>query len=94
MVAPAIGNHEYFDEFEDTPRQRRVMARHWPATFALPGNGAPGVEKSSYWFDYQGVRFAVLDGTSAMGLGTAQAQAHWLDTVLGRGSLLGVMRCS
>lgn len=82
MLAPAIGNHEYFEEFEDTPQERRVMARHWPATFALPGNGAEGAEKSTYWFDYQGVRFAVLDGTSAMDLGTAQAQARWLDQVL------------
>lgn len=82
MLAPAIGNHEYFDAFEDTPRQRRVMAGHWPVTFALPGNGAPGVEKSTYWFDQQGVRFVVLDGTSAIDLGTARAQAQWLDGVL------------
>ena len=58
------------------------MARHWPATFALPHNGAPGVEQSTYWFDYQSVRFVVLDGTSAMDLGTAEAQAAWLDSVL------------
>lgn len=82
LLAPAIGNHEYFEEFEDTPQERRVMARHWPATFALPGNGAPGAEKSTYWFDYQSVRFVVLDGTSAMDLGTADAQAAWLDRVL------------
>ena len=82
MLAPAIGNHEYFEEFEDTPQERRVMARHWPATFALPGNGAPAARESTYWFDYQSVRFVVLDGTSAMDLGTAQAQAQWLDTVL------------
>lgn len=82
VLAPAIGNHEYFEELEDTPQERRVMARHWPATFALPHNGAPGVEQSTYWFDYQSVRFVVLDGTSAMDLGTAEAQAAWLDSVL------------
>ncbi|MEG0182741.1 MAG: metallophosphoesterase family protein, partial [Stenotrophomonas sp.] len=81
-VAPAIGNHEYFEEFEDTPQERRVLGRHWPMTFALPRNGVNAADTSTYWFDYQGVRIAVLDGTSALDLGTAQAQAAWLDTVL------------
>ncbi len=81
-VAPAAGNHEYFEEFEDTPQERRVLGRHWPATFALPRNGAPAAESTSYWFDYQGVRIAVLDGTSVLDLGTGAAQAAWLDQVL------------
>lgn len=82
VVAPAPGNHEYFEEFEDTPRERRVLGAHWPLQFALPGNGAPAVERTSYWFDYQDVRVVVLDGTSALDLGTARAQARWLDGVL------------
>ena len=81
-VAPAPGNHEYFEEFEDTPRERRVLGAHWPVQFALPGNGAPGAERTTYWFDYQDVRVAVIDGTSALDLGTAKAQARWLDGVL------------
>ena len=82
MVAPAIGNHEYFEEFEDTPQERRVLGKHWPLQFALPANGAPGAELTTYWFDYQGIRIAVIDGTSALDLGTAKAQAKWLDKVL------------
>lgn len=82
MVAPAIGNHEYFEEFEDTPQERRVLGKHWPVTFALPRNGVDAAATSTYWFDYQGVRIAVLDGTSALDLGTARAQAQWLDGVL------------
>lgn len=82
VVAPAIGNHEYFEEFEDTPRERRVLGAHWPLTFALPGNGVAGAKGTTYWFDYQGVRVAVIDGTSALDLGTASAQARWLDGVL------------
>ena len=27
LVAPVTGNHEYFEEFEDTPRERRVSGR-------------------------------------------------------------------
>lgn len=81
-VAPAPGNHEYFEEFEDTPQERRVLGSHWPLTFALPRNGMKEVAGTSYWFDYQSVRVAVIDGTSALDLGTAQAQAQWLDGVL------------
>lgn len=82
LVAPAIGNHEYFEEFEDTPRERRVLGAHWPLTFALPGNGVTEAASTTYWFDVQGVRVAVVDGTSALDLGTARAQARWLDGVL------------
>ncbi len=82
-VAPAPGNHEYFEEFEDTPQERRVLGGHWPVTFALPANGPAETAKTTYWFDYQDVRVAVVDGTSALDLGTAQAQAKWLDKVLG-----------
>jgi hypothetical protein len=82
VVAPAIGNHEYFEEFEDTPRERRVLGAHWPLAFALPGNGAAEAASTTYWFDYQGVRVAVIDGTSVLDLGTASAQARWLDGVL------------
>ena len=81
-VAPAAGNHEYAELFEDTPEEVSVLAPHWPVSFALPGNGAASAARTSYWFDYQGVRVAVLDGTSALELGTAAAQAAWLDQVL------------
>jgi len=82
-VAPAPGNHEYHEEFEDTPRERRVLGGHWPVTFALPRNGPAEAADTTYWFDYQDVRVAVIDGTSALDLGTGQAQARWLDKVLG-----------
>ena len=82
LVAPAIGNHEYFEEFEDTPRERRVLGAHWPLTFALPGNGVAEAASTTYWFDAQGVRVVVIDGTSALDLDTAAAQARWLDGVL------------
>lgn len=81
-VAPAAGNHEYFEEFEDTPQERRVLGGHWPVTFALPRNGATDTPGTTYWFDYQGLRVVVLDGTSAVDHGTAKAQAGWLDGVL------------
>ena len=77
LAAPAAGNHEYFEEFEDTPQERRVLGQPWPLAFALPRNGAPGAEATTYWFDMQDLRVVVLDGTSALDLGTARAQARW-----------------
>jgi 3',5'-cyclic AMP phosphodiesterase CpdA len=81
-IAPAPGNHEYREEFEDTPQEHRVLGSHWPVTFALPHNGPAETARTSYWFDYQNLRVAVIDGTSALDLGTGQAQAAWLDKVL------------
>jgi len=81
-VAPAPGNHEYHEEFEDTPQQRRALGGHWPVTFALPRNGPTATAQTTYWFDYQDVRIAVIDGTSALDLDTGAAQAAWLDQVL------------
>lgn len=80
--APAPGNHEFFEEHEDTPQERRVLGEQWKHHFALPANGAAGVEPTTYWFDYQGIRFAVIDGTSALDLDAASTQAEWLDKVL------------
>ena len=82
LVAPAAGNHEYFEEFKDTPQERRVLGAHWPVNFALPRNGVEGAADTTYWFDVQDARIVVLDGTSALDLGTARAQAAWLDQVL------------
>jgi len=82
MTAPAAGNHEYADLHPDTPQETKVLAPHWPASFALPGNGAPILPHTTYWFDHQGVRVVVLDGTSALEHDTGAAQARWLDQVL------------
>ena len=82
VTAPAPGNHEYFEEFEDTPRERRVLGAHWPVQFALPRNGVEQARETTYWFDYQDVRVLVIDGASALDLGTAKAQAQWLDKAL------------
>ncbi|MBB3825912.1 purple acid phosphatase family protein [Xanthomonas arboricola] len=81
-VAPAPGNHEYHEEGDESPQATRTLGNHWPVTFALPHNGPSATARTSYWFDYQGVRIAVLDGTSVLDLGTGPAQAQWLDKVL------------
>lgn len=79
---PAAGNHEYVDAVRPDGTETRRLGGHWPQMFALPGNGAPGAAATTYAVDYQGARFVVLDGTSALDLGTLDAQSAWLDARL------------
>lgn len=79
---PAPGNHEYVDDIRPDGSEGKKLGPHWPVMFNLPHNGAAGVRGTSYFADYQGVRIVVLDGTSALELGTAEAQARWADGVL------------
>lgn len=78
----AAGNHEYVDVIQADGSESRRLADHWPLTFALPENGAKGVEPTTYALDYQGARIVVLDGTSALDLGTLAAQTEWLEARL------------
>lgn len=76
----AAGNHEYLKS-GDGDAYTGLMP-HWPAQFPVPGNGAPGLETSTYFVDLMGVRFVVLDSLGALELGKAQVQAEWLGQVL------------
>ena len=79
---PATGNHEYVDVLKADGSESRRLGPYWPAQFALPANGADPVKATTYYTDYQGVRFIILDGTAAIDLGTMQAQTDWLDATL------------
>lgn len=79
---PATGNHEYLDQEDADGTEHYELGPHWPLQFTLPRNGADGANETSYFVDYQGVRFIILDGTSAIHLGTLASQTHWLDAVL------------
>ena len=78
---PATGNHEYVDVVKPDGSESRTLGPYFPLQFALPANGVPGL-KTTYYVDYQGVRFIVLDGTSAIDLGTMAQQTQWLDATL------------
>ncbi len=78
---PATGNHEYVDVVKPDGTESRKLGPYFPLQFALPANGAKDLP-TTYFVDYQGVRFIVLDGTSAIDLGTMQAQTDWLDATL------------
>ncbi len=79
---PATGNHEYIDVPLPDGGESRKLGPYWPLQFALPTNGAPDVKATTYFVDYQAVRFIVLDGTSAIDLGTMEQQTRWLDETL------------
>ncbi|MFC0710248.1 fibronectin type III domain-containing protein [Azorhizophilus paspali] len=79
---PAIGNHEYLKTWNPLEGRGRQLSPHWPLQFVLPDNGAHGVEGTSYYVDFQGVRFIVLDGTAALHLGALESQKQWLEASL------------
>lgn len=79
---PATGNHEYVDVTLPNGAESRKLGPYWPLQFALPANGADPVKATTYFVDYQGVRFIVLDGTAAIDLGAMDAQTKWLDATL------------
>ncbi|MCS6776754.1 MAG: metallophosphoesterase family protein [Chloroherpetonaceae bacterium] len=62
------GNHEY---------ENRRISRHWQTQFAQPKNGVPGLEESSFYLDYQGVRIIGLNSNEKQ-----VEQKAWLETVL------------
>jgi len=79
---PASGNHEYVDHILPDGEESRRLGPHWPLQFALPGNGSAAAPETTYFVDYQGVRFIILDGTAALDLGALVSQTEWLDQVL------------
>lgn len=79
---PATGNHEYVDVLKADGTESRKLGPYWPAQFALPTNGVDPVKATTYYTDYQGVRFIILDGTAAIDLGAMKAQTDWLDATL------------
>jgi len=79
---PAAGNHEYVDLILPDGTESRRLGDHWPLMFNLPNNGAADADKTTYFVDYQGVRFIVMDGTSALDLNTQKSQTEWLEARL------------
>ena len=64
---PTPGNHEY----------AKTVDPHWRAQFTLPENGPPGLEETTYFLDYQGVRIISLNTEEQLA-----EQVPWLERVL------------
>ena len=72
---PVTGNHEYVGRPKDYVGSG--LTDHWNAQFTLPDHGPTGLAGTAYHFDYQGVRFIVLNTNEKLG-----AQAAWVTGVL------------
>jgi hypothetical protein len=75
-TVPATGDHE-FSSLDDEEEGEDELSIFWRPQFTLPMNGAPGLEETTYWFDYQGTRIVVMDSNR-----DREAQVAWLDRVL------------
>jgi acid phosphatase type 7 len=49
----------------------------WHAHYTLPENGISGMEETSYTFDYQGVRFIMMNSNTRL-----EEQAAWMEKLL------------
>src|SRR5262249_21666459 len=56
---PTPGNHEY----PLAHGEAKHLSRYWRPQFALPENGPPGLEETTYYLDYQGVRIISLNSS-------------------------------
>ena len=72
---PVVGNHEY----KKNNGNKRTLSKFWRPQFTLPENGVAGLVETSYYLDYQGTRFVVLNSNKKL-----EQQARWLENVLKR----------
>lgn len=70
------GNHCYPIESRNGEKVSEIYPL-WRPQFTLPENGPEGLEETAYYYDYQGVKFIILNGNEKI-----KEQAIWLEDVL------------
>jgi acid phosphatase type 7 len=75
IMAP--GNHDHESIKVNGKRERTNKLPLWRTFFTLPENGVGGLEETSYFVDYQGVRIVMLNSNQRL-----TEQAVWLDSLL------------
>ena len=70
------GNHEYFKPDRNTSI---TLSHLWTPQFEYPRNGVPGLEDTTYYLDYQGVRIVCLNSNEKW-----EQQAPWLEDTLSK----------
>lgn len=82
------GNHDRKFLYENgkivrNERNKKVRLKEvdelWKVSFTLPENGLPGFEETSFHFDYQGVRFIMINTNDEEKL---NEQADWMEKLL------------
>lgn len=75
-IVPVPGNHEYPSK-RSKPSETLQISKWWRPHFTLPDNGPMGLEETSYYFNYQGTCFIVVNGNQRI-----EKQAEWLKKTL------------
>jgi acid phosphatase type 7 len=71
------GNHDHESIKVNGKKERTNKLPLWRTLFTLPENGVSGLEETSYFVDYQGVRIVMLNSNQRL-----TEQATWLDSLL------------
>lgn len=73
------GNHEYEGKKDAQGKSlpEIEISRFWKPQFAMPENGTQGLERSNYFFDYQGARFISMNSNVRI-----EDQTAWLESTL------------
>jgi hypothetical protein len=80
------GNHDQPYKYENgtiarDKRDKKIrlkeVSRLWQLHFTLPENGVTGLEETNYSFDYQGVRFIMVNSNTRLA-----EQAVWMENLL------------
>lgn len=79
-VVATPGNHEFYDP---QVRQKRDLNKYWRPGFTLPENGPAGLAETTYSFDYQGVRFIILNSDEMLrNEEFARSTTEWVEGLL------------
>lgn len=79
-VVATPGNHEFYSPHD---RQKRDFNIYWRPGFTLPENGPAGLEETAYSFDYQGVRFIMVNSDLMLrDEAIARSQTEWVESLL------------
>ena len=72
-----VDNGKYVLNKKGWREKTKEVSPFWRTQFTLPENGIAGMEESSYYLDYQGVRIIVLNSNDKL-----KEQAQWMETIL------------
>jgi hypothetical protein len=67
------GNHEY----TSNAAKELELSKFWNPQFSMPENGISGLERTNYFFDYQGARFISMNSNVRI-----EDQTAWLEQTL------------
>ncbi|MDQ7817380.1 MAG: metallophosphoesterase family protein [Melioribacteraceae bacterium] len=81
-IIAAPGNHDHkLITVDGKLRRSREIGNTWKVHFTLPENGPDGLKETSYYLDYQGTRFVIINSQA-----NVEEQTLWLENILAENS--------